>query len=119
MLLLAPACPLRSWRSRVLLTAAVASPLLGIALAEYIIWTPPGYWTVFGIQPRYLLALMPFTGLLLQGRLPLRFVPAATRTHLLLLATLVLAIAACTLPWVAAQAFYRTGVADALRLNLP
>jgi uncharacterized membrane protein len=115
LLLCAPACPPRSLRGRLLLTLAVAGPLLGISLAEYVIWTPPGFHTVYGIQPRYWLPILPLTTLLLQGRFA-RYIPA--RTALLPIATAILVLIACTLPWMVAHAFYRESVAQVLRLNL-
>ena len=113
MLLFAPACPPRTWRGRGLLAVCVAGLLLGLSLAEYIIWTPPGWHTVYGIQPRYWLPIMPLATMLLQGRLPVR-----KTTWLPLAASAVLAIVACTLPYMAAHAFYRESIAQVLHLNL-
>jgi Predicted membrane protein (DUF2142) len=115
--LLAPACSLRTWWGRGLLALSVAAPLLGISLAEYIIWTPPGWHTVYGVQPRYWLPVMPLATMLLQSVLRLRWA-GAVRTWLLAGATAVLAIIACTLPWMVAHAFYRDSVAHVLELNL-
>ncbi len=111
--LAAPCCALRSWPARGLLAVAIAGPLLGISLAEYVIWTPPGFHTVYGIQPRYWLPLLPLLMLLLAGRLR---VPG--RDRILVAAALLLFAAAMTLPWFAAHAFYQASLADALRLNL-
>jgi uncharacterized membrane protein len=115
-LLFGPGFPLRNWRSYALLTLTILAAVFGISLAEYIIWTPPGLWTVYGVQPRYWLPLLPLVAMLLQGRMPL---PAALpRGWLLVGATAMLAAAACTLPWMAAHAFYREDVGAVLRLNL-
>ena len=113
----APCRPVRTWRGRVLLAVCVIAPLLGISLAEYIIWTPPGFHTVYGIQPRYWLPLMPFAAFLLRG-VPRPASASAPRTFLLLGATGILAIVACTLPRVAAHAFYQDSVIHVLLLNL-
>jgi len=123
-----PASPVRTWLGRGLLLAAIAGPLLGISLAEYIIWTPPGGPTVFGIQPRYWLPVCPLAMLLLQAcvRVPLRRrYPAFARGELPaqrgvgMTALVVLVSVACTLPWMVSHAFYREGVLQVLRLNLP
>jgi hypothetical protein len=114
---LAPACPIRTWGGRGLLALSVAAPLLGISLAEYIIWTPPGWHTVYGIQPRYWLPVMPLATLLLQGVWRRRWVGAG-RTWVLLWATAGMAILGCTLPWMVAHAFYGQGVGQVLELNL-
>lgn len=111
-LLFAPACPLRTGRGWALLSVCVLSALLGISAAEYVIWTPPGLSTVYGVQPRYWLPLLPLATMLLQGRV------LPPRKWLLAGAAALLAITACTLPWMAAQAFYREGLARVLRLNL-
>ncbi len=110
--LFAPACPLRTWRGWTLLTVCIVSALLGISAAEYVIWTPPGLNTVYGVQPRYWLPLLPLAAMLLQGRI---FAP---RRSLVAGAAILLALVACTLPGMAAQAFYRESVARVLRLNL-
>jgi len=107
--LTAPSFPLRTWRGRVLLALAVAGPLLGISLAEYIIWTPPGGHTVFGIQPRYWLPMMPLATMLAHGMRKPRWLIGASA---------LLALVACTLPWMAAHAFYRDGVVRVFLLNL-
>jgi uncharacterized membrane protein len=111
LLLAAPPIPLRSWVGRLLLTGAVVAPLLGISLAEYLIWTPPGHATVYGIQPRYWLPVLPAATLLLQGRLQL-FVRQGAR--LLLPATVLLILLACTLPWFVAKAFYMASILQVL-----
>ena len=46
----------RGWRGKGLLALCVAAPLLGVSLAEYVIWTPPGFYTVYGVQPEVLAA---------------------------------------------------------------
>jgi uncharacterized membrane protein len=112
--LCAPACPVRTLRGRALLVVVVAAPLLGIALAEYIIWTPPGFHTVYGIQPRYLLPLLPFGGMLVPSLASRLRIP---RARIVLAATAALAAIACTLPAFAAHAFYREGLVQVLRLN--
>jgi hypothetical protein len=58
-LLLAPACPIRTRCGFGLLALAIIAPLLGSSLAEYIIWTPPDWPTVCGVQPRYWLPVLP------------------------------------------------------------
>ena len=115
MVLAMPRLPIRSWRGRGVLAAAIAGSLLGVALAEYIIWTPPGFHTVYGVQPRYWLPVMPLGMLLAAGTQ--RSLPRG-RTWLLLSATGLLAIIACTLPWMVAHAFYREGLMHVVLLNL-
>ncbi len=110
-----PRLPIRSWRGRGLLASAIAGSLLGIALAEYIIWTPPGFHTVYGEQPRYWLPVMPLALLLAAGILP--NLPR-WRNRLLLGAAALLAMIGCTLPWMVAHAFYREGLMHVLSLNL-
>jgi hypothetical protein len=74
--------------------------------------------TVYGIQPRYWLPVAPLGLLLVKswrwragrvwfGRSPLR-------GRMLLSAAALLASVACSLPFVAAQAFYREGLARLL-----
>ncbi len=106
LLLATPTIPLRSV-TRTLLLAATAAPLLGISLAEYLIWTPPGHPTVYGIQPRYWLPLMPLATMLWPIKIP-------PRPWLLIPATTLLAAVACTLPWFAARAFYQASVLQVL-----
>ena len=118
LLLLGKPCPLRTWRGRWLLAWAALAPLLGISAAEYLIWTPPGLHTVYGVQPRYWLPVMPLGLLLLQGRLTLP-IPGPWRSRILLFAAASFVAIACTLPWIAAHAFYREGLLAVLRLNLP
>jgi hypothetical protein len=113
MVILGPASPVRSWRGRTLLGVCVAGPLLGVSLAEYVIWTQPGLHTVWGVMPRYWLPLMPLATMLVQS---LR--RRLTARRLLACAALGLAGLACTLPWMAAHAFYQQSVWPALRLNL-
>jgi hypothetical protein len=117
--LFAPDCPPRTWRGRTLLAVCLAGPLLGVSLAEYIIWSPPGFHTVYGVQPRYWLPVVPLAMMLLQGRLPLPRIALRFRSRGLLAASALLALVACTLPWFTAHAFYRAGVAQVLKLNLP
>jgi uncharacterized membrane protein len=110
---------LESWRGRALLAVCVAAPLLGVSLAEYLIWTPPGWVTVYGVMPRYWLAALPLGMLLLQSFLPRRehwlaLVPRQT----VIIAGVVMVLMACTLPWMVSHAFYREGVWHVLRLNL-
>jgi hypothetical protein len=95
------------------LGVCVAGPLLGVSLAEYIIWTPPGWHTVWGVMPRYWLPMMPLGTMLVQSLWrrqgagwPLACAAAG------------LAGIACTLPWMVAHAFYGESVWRVLRLNL-
>ncbi len=123
LLLFAPPWPLRTWLGRVLLAVATLAPLLGISFAEYIIWTPPGGGVVYGVQPRYWLPVLPLLGMLVQdGLRPVRQVlqraGGGVRTAVLLSATGGVAVLACTLPWVAAHAFYLDSVGRVLRENL-
>ena len=130
MLLFGPAFPVRTWRGRLLLGACVLGALGGISLAEYIIWTAPGGPTVYGVQPRYWLPVLPLASALVQGLLSrgddlgagwgrsgVRAM-AGLRPWLVVGAVAVLAGVACTLPWVVAHAFYAEGVGQVLRLNL-
>jgi uncharacterized membrane protein len=108
-----------TWRGRVLLTVSAIAPLLGVSLAEYLIWTPPGGTTVFGVMPRYWLAAMPLGILLLQSCVPARArLLALMPRQTVVLAGVVMAMVACTLPWVVAHAFYREGAWHVLLLNL-
>jgi len=116
MLLFGPRVVIRTGRGWAVLSLAVALPLLGISLAEYVIWTPPGFGTVYGIQPRYWLPMMPLATMLAMGRL--RIGGEQLRAWGLLAAATGLAALACTLPWFAAHAFYREGLARVLELNL-
>jgi uncharacterized membrane protein len=109
----------KSWRGRVLLAVCVAAPLLGVSLAEYIIWTPPGWMTVYGVMPRYWFAAMPLGILLLQSCLPRReHWLAVLPRQTVMVAGVVMALMACTLPWIVAHAFYREGAWHVLLLNL-
>jgi len=108
-----------TWLGRTLLAVCVLGPLVGVSLAEYLIWTPPGGATVFGVMPRYWLAAMPLGILLLQSCVPGRerlraLLPRQTAT----VACVVMALVACTLPWMVAHAFYREGAWHVLLLNL-
>ena len=127
MLLLGPRFPVRTWRGRLLLAGCALLPLIGISAAEYIIWTAPGEQTVYGVQPRYWLPLLPLGTALVQGALfqrngtdagsgGLRLV--RWRTALLLGAAAMLACVACTLPWMVAHAFYAESLPRVLWLNL-
>ncbi len=91
--------------------------MVGISAAEYVIWTPPGLGTVYGIQPRYWLPVMPLGMMLVQGAIPM---PIATKIRwtLLLWTGVLVMTTACTLPFVAARVFYRDGLAQVLRINL-
>lgn len=118
-----PRLPLRGWLRWSLLCAAIAGPLLGLSLAEYMIWTPPGLRTVYGLQPRYWLPVFPAI-MLLAACLPRPNLRRARNTRhfadrLLCATALALALVACTLPWMEAHAFYRTGLLPVLRLNWP
>lgn len=108
-----------SWRGRIMLAMSVLGPLLGVSLAEYIIWTPPGFFTVYGVMPRYWFAALPLGFLLLQSLIPRRdrwlaVIPRRT----VMVAGVVMMLMACTLPWMVAHAFYHEGVLHVLRLNL-
>ena len=117
MMLFAPDCLIRTWRGRGLLALSVSAPLLGIsAPAEYIIWTPPGWHTVYGIQPRYWLPLLPLATMLLQGT-GMTALRESARTPVLLTAAAGLVAVACTLPLMAAHAFYNETILSVLRLN--
>jgi uncharacterized membrane protein len=114
----APGVDVRTWRARMLIAAAVIVPLVGISIAEYLIWTPVGLRTVYGVQPRYWLPVLPVMMLLVTSwRTHKRDKPG--REWLLPLATILLACVACTLPWMEARAFYRAGLVQAVRINLP
>lgn len=47
------------WRQRVLVVLVLVVGVVGIAAANYIYWTAPGREEVGGIQPRYLVPLLP------------------------------------------------------------
>lgn len=97
-----------NWRGSVVIVVAVGGSLLGISAAEYVIWTPVGLGTVYGIQPRYWLPVVPIALLLLRearGKtLPL------WRERTVLAAGLGSALIALTLPLMCAQAFWRASV---------
>jgi uncharacterized membrane protein len=122
MVLLAPGFPLKTWAGRLLLGVTVVAPLIGISLAEYVIWTPPGGPNVYGVQPRYWLPMMPLAMLLalsLPGRGWIeREGFRAARVWLLTGSGVAMAAIACSLPWMAARAFYLDSVTRVLRLNL-
>lgn len=118
LILLGPACPVRTWTGQALLATCVLAPLAGIALAEYVIWTPPGFYTVYGIQPRYVLPVLPLAVLLSQGRAGAGWLDRRTRGWLLLTAVAVMGLTDCTLPYMVSHAFYRRGIGEVLRLNL-
>ncbi|HEV2577295.1 MAG TPA: DUF2142 domain-containing protein [Acidobacteriaceae bacterium] len=111
----APSVGVRSWRARILILIAVIVPLIGISIAEYLIWTPPGLRTVYGVQPRYWLPVLPAMMLLVTSR---RRREELGAEWLLPVATILLACVACTLPWMEASAFYRAGLMQAVRINL-
>lgn len=115
--LVAPGCPIRTLRGRGLLALGVLAPLLGISLAEYIIWTPPGWHTVYGVQPRYWLPIVPLAAMLANGVFRWRW-SKVVQTRLLLGISAFLALMAGTLPWMVAHAFYGEGVRRVLELNL-
>jgi hypothetical protein len=109
----------KTWRGRALLIVCVAAPLVGVSLAEYLIWTPPGGTTVFGVMPRYWLAAMPLGILLLQSCLLRReHWLAMMPRQMMMMAGAVMAIVACTLPWMVSHAYYREGAWHVLLLNL-
>jgi hypothetical protein len=114
----APGVGVRSWRARLLMVIAVVVPLVAISVAEYVIWTPPGLATVYGVQPRYWLPVLPGMMLLATGWRAPRIESGQRREWLLRAATTVLVCVACTLPWMAARAFYRAGLIEAVRINL-
>jgi hypothetical protein len=116
--LFAPGVGLRSWRARMLMVMAVVLPLLAISTAEYVIWTPPGLATVYGVQPRYWLPVLPAIMLLVTAWRAPRRESSRGRWRLLMVVTMVLTCVACTLPWMAARAFYRAGLIQAVRINL-
>jgi uncharacterized membrane protein len=116
--LCAPGLGVRRAGSRALLAGAVLLPLLGVSLAEYMIWTPPGLRTVYGIQPRYWLPVLP-AALLLVAALRRRSAAGAMRRAVLRIAGAGWVFAACSLPWFAAHAFYREGLIAVLRVNWP
>jgi Predicted membrane protein (DUF2142) len=114
----APGVGVRSWRARTLMVVAVVVPLVAISAAEYVIWTPPGLAMVYGVQPRYWLPVLSAMMLLVTGWRAPRCESGRLREWLLAAAMVVLACVACTLPWVAARAFYRAGLIEAVRINL-
>jgi hypothetical protein len=70
------------------------------------------------VQPRYWLPVLPAMLLLVTGWRPPRSESGRWREWLFAAATMVLICVACTLPWMAARAFYRAGLIDAVRINL-
>jgi hypothetical protein len=114
----APGVGVRSWPARILMLIAAAVPLVAISAAEYVIWTPPGLATVYGVQPRYWLPVLPAMMLLATGWRAPRAESSRWRSWLLVATTILLAGVACTLPWMAARAFYRAGFMEAVRINL-
>jgi len=108
-----------SWRGRALLAVCVAAPLVGVTLAEYLIWSPPGGATVMGVMPRYWQAAMPLGILLLQSCLPWRSrLLAVMPRETIMYVGVVMMLVACTLPWMVAHAYYREGAWHVLMLNL-
>jgi hypothetical protein len=116
--LYAPGVGVRSWRARTLMLIAVVAPLVAISVAEYVIWTPPGLATVYGVQPRYWLPVLPAMMLLVTGWRAPWGRSGQRREWFLMAAAIVLVCVACTLPWMAARAFYRAGLIEAVRINL-
>jgi len=115
----APRVGVRSWVARTLMMIAVVVPLVMISAAEYVIWTPPGLATVYGVQPRYWLPVLPAMMLLATGwRAPRAGGSGGRRDWLLTAAVIVMACVACTLPWMAGRAFYRAGLIETVRINL-
>jgi uncharacterized membrane protein len=100
-----------------LMLLAVVVPLIAISGAEYVIWTPPGLGTVYGVQPRYWLPVLPAMMLLVTGWRTPRSESGRQRKWLVA-AMVLLVCVACTLPWMAARAFYRVGLIEAVRINL-
>jgi hypothetical protein len=116
--LLAGGPVVRTRRGAALLAVCVAAPLLAVSLAEYMIWTTPGWSTVFGIQPRYWLPVVPIGMVLLNLCLRWRGnVAGSVRAGGLLVVGAVMAATSCTLPWMVAHAFYREGLWAVLKLN--
>jgi uncharacterized membrane protein len=108
-----------SWRGRAMLALSVLGPLYGVSLAEYLIWSPPGFFTVYGIMPRYWFAAMPLGILLVQSLIPRReHWLALIPPRAVVVAGVAMMLMACTLPWTVSHAFYREGVLHVLRLNL-
>lgn len=116
--LCAPGVGVRGWQARTLIVLAVVVPLVAISAAEYVIWTPSGLATVYGVQPRYWLPVLPAMMLLAASWRGPRHESAQRREWLLMAAAMVLVCVACTLPWMGARAFYRAGLMDAVRINL-
>jgi hypothetical protein len=114
----APGVRVRTWRARILILTAVVVPLIAISVAEYLIWTPPGLATVYGVQPRYWLPVLPAMMLLAASWRTPRSESRRGPEWLLLAAVLVLVCVAATLPSMAARAFYRVGLIEAVRINL-
>jgi len=114
----APGAGVRSWRARILIAVAVIIPLIAISVAEYLIWTPVGLQTVYGVQPRYWLPAFPAMMLLVTSWRMQRREKPERRGWLLFSATILLACIACTLPWMEARAFYRAELMQAVLINL-
>jgi uncharacterized membrane protein len=74
--------------------------------------------TVYGVQPRYWLPVLPAMMLLAASWRTPRIESGQRREWLLKSATIALVCVACTLPWMAARAFYRAGLIEAVRINL-
>ena len=100
----------RGWRGKGLLALVRGGSLLGVSLAEYVIWTPPGFYTVYGVQPRYWLPVMPLALLLVSGRRRNGWLQAVGGAGL--------AAIACTLPWIVLHVFGETNVGPASLLNM-
>jgi hypothetical protein len=108
-----PRVEIRTGRGLGLLAVGVVGAVVGVSVAEYLIWTRVGWGTVWGIQPRYWLPVMPLGMMLLQGCLRVR-----SRVGLAAGVAGVMGVVVCTLPWMAAHAFYGEGLGRVLGLNL-
>jgi len=100
-------CKWLSWRGSVVVGLAVVGSLVGISAAEYVIWTPVGLGTVYGIQPRYWLPVIPVAMLLFRG---LGQTVSKLRERAVLAAALGTLLVALTLPAMCAEGFWRAGV---------
>ena len=107
-LIFALGCKWLQWRGSLLILIAVAGSLLGISAAEYVIWTPVGLRTVYGIQPRYWLPVVPIA-LLLFRQAQSQTLPK-WRERAVFAAALGSALMASTLPIMCAHAFWRASV---------
>lgn len=118
--LAAPWDGLRRSRATLVLILAVAATVLGVSLADYIVWTPVGARAVSGIQSRYFVPLYPLVWLALRGWIVM-LRPASFRgwgRKVLPIATGLLVVAVLATPWVAARRFYDSDLVAALRATL-